>query len=309
MKKEYNNITEEEKLIDVRIITLLKVVEMGSYTKAADVLSLSQPAVSQHIRQIESSLGVQIFDHSHNRLQLTHEGEIVVHFARSMVALQRNLEQTLKSEREQIHSLTVGITHTAESSAIINALASYVNRFDKLSLKIITNTSSNLYAMLRNFELDFAFVEGRVNDPALGCMMLDTDCLVLAVPPDHTLAGQGTVTIDQLKKEKLILRLPNSNTRNLLVASLESQNLSINDFNIVMEIDSIATIKDLIRGGFGVSVLAKSACMSELRRGRLSLLTIENFSMMREINIVYLKNYEHLDLLRGIVETYRDRQK
>jgi len=254
-------------------------------------------------------LGVQIFDRTHNRLQLTREGEIIVHFARSMVALQKNMEQTLKNERGQVRSLTIGITHTAESSAIINALATYVNGFDNLNLKILTNTASNLYSMLRNYELDFAFVEGKFNDPELSCMMLDTDCLVLAVPPEHALAGHGTITIDQLKKEKLILRLPNSNTRNLFAASLESQNLSISDFNIVMEIDSIATIKDLIRGGFGVSVLAKSACMSELRRGRLSLLTIENFSMMREINIVYLKSYEHIDLLRGIVETYRDRQK
>lgn len=296
-------------MVDNRIYSLLKVVEMGSYTKAAASLSLSQPAVSQHIRQIEAVLGVQIFDRTHNRLQLTREGEIIVHFARSMVALQKNMEQTLKNERGQVRSLTIGITHTAESSAIINALATYANGFDNLNLKILTNTASNLYSMLRNYELDFAFVEGKFNDPELSCMMLDTDCLVLAVPPEHALAGHGTITIDQLKKEKLILRLPNSNTRNLFAASLESQNLSISDFNIVMEIDSIATIKDLIRGGFGVSVLAKSACMSELHRGRLSLLTIENFSMMREINIVYLKSYEHIDLLRGIVETYRDRQK
>ena len=300
---------KEKHMVDNRIYSLLKVVEMGSYTKAAASLSLSQPAVSQHIRQIEVVLGVQIFDRTHNRLQLTREGEIIVHFARSMVALQKNMEQTLKNERGQVRSLTIGITHTAESSAIINALATYVNGFDNLNLKILTNTASNLYSMLRNYELDFAFVEGKFNDPELSCMMLDTDCLVLAVPPEHALAGHGTITIDQLKKEKLILRLPNSNTRNLFAASLESQNLSISDFNIVMEIDSIATIKDLIRGGFGVSVLAKSACMSELRRGRLSLLTIENFSMMREINIVYLKSYEHIDLLRGIVETYRDRQK
>lgn len=300
---------KEKHMVDNRIYSLLKVVEMGSYTKAAASLSLSQPAVSQHIRQIEAVLGVQIFDRTHNRLQLTREGEIIVHFARSMVALQKNMEQTLKNERGQVRSLTIGITHTAESSAIINALATYVNGFDNLNLKILTNTASNLYSMLRNYELDFAFVEGKFNDPELSCMMLDTDCLVLAVPPEHALAGHGTITIDQLKKEKLILRLPNSNTRNLFAASLESQNLSISDFNIVMEIDSIATIKDLIRGGFGVSVLAKSACMSELRRGRLSLLTIENFSMMREINIVYLKSYEHIDLLRGIVETYRDRQK
>ena len=114
--------------------------------------------------------------------------------------------------------------------------------------------------------------------------------------------------ISQLKKEKLILRLPNSNTRNLFEASLESQNLSIDDFNITLEIDSIASIKDLVRRGFGVSVLAKSACLDDLKRKTLAVLTLENLSMMRETNIVYLKSFEHPELLHGIVNKYNELQ-
>lgn len=293
-------------MVDTRLYSLIKIVETGSYTKAAERLALSQPAVSQHIRQLEETLGVRIFEHSHNKLQLTPEGEIVVNYARRMVALSNNMEQTLKNEREKIRSLTLGITHSAESGAIIEALAAYVNSFEGLNLKILTNTSDNLYSMLRNYELDFAFVEGKINDPAFRYMMLDTDCLILAVPPGHKLARQSMVTIDQLKKERLILRLPNSNTRNLFTASLESQNLSVNDFNVTMEIDSIASIKDLVRRGFGVSVLAKSTCMSELKKEKLAVLTIENLSMVREINIVYLKDYEHTELLHGIVKKYNE---
>ena len=288
-------------MVDTRLISLLKVVETGSYTKAAEKLSLSQPAVSQHIRQLEEMLNVKLFEHSHNRFHLTPEGEIVAKYARQMIALSHKLRQALKNEKEQIRSLTVGITHTAESSAIIEALAAYINKFEGLNLKILTNTTDNLYSMLKNYELDFAFIEGKTSDPNLQCMMLDTDCLVLAVAPDHPLAGQSMITINQLKKEKLILRLPNSNTRNLFAASLESQNLRIDDFNVTMEIDSIASIKDLIRCGFGVSVLAKSACMNELRKKKLAVLSIENLSMMREINIVYRKDFEHPDLLHGIV--------
>ena len=110
----------------------------------------------------------------------------------------------------------------------------------------------------------------------------------------------------KLKEEKLILRLPNSNTRSLFTASLESQNLNINDFNIAMEIDSIATIKDLIRRDFGVSVLAKSACIDEAKKGKLKLLQIENLSMMREINIVYQKDFEHPAIIDSIVKAYND---
>jgi len=296
-------------MIDNRLISLLRIVETGSYTKAAESLSLSQPAVSQHIRQLERELGVKLFEHAHNKLHLTREGELVVSYARRMNALYSNLEQTLKNEREQVRSLTIGITHTAESSAIIEALACFVSVLDGLSLKILTNTTDNLYRMLRSYELDFAFVEGKTNDPTLRYMMLDTDCLVLAVPPDHALAGQSMVTINQLRREKLILRLPKSNTRGLFEASLESQNLSMDDFNVIMEIDSIATIKDLIRRGFGVSVLARSACMDELKKGKLAVLAVENLSMMREINIVYPTHFEHPELLHAIVRKYNEMQR
>ncbi len=295
-------------MVDKRLYSLIKIVETGSYTKAAQKLSLSQPAVSQHISQLEEALGVKIFEHAHNKFRLTPEGEIVVSYARRMAALYNNMERALKNEREKIQSLTIGITHSAESSAIIEALAAYGNTLEGLNLKIITNTKDNLYAMMKNYELDFAFVEGKVKDPALKYMMLDTDCLVLAVAPEHELARQSMVTISQLQKERLILRLPNSNTRKLFTASLESQNLSIDDFNVTMEIDSIASIKELVRRGFGVSVLAKSACMDELKKGKLALLTIENLSMVREINIVYPRDFEYTDLLHGLVQHYNSMQ-
>jgi DNA-binding transcriptional LysR family regulator len=295
--------------MDTRLNSLIKVVETGSFTRAAEKLSLSQPAVSQHIRQLEETLGVRIFEHSRNRFQLTPEGEIVVNYARRMLALSNNLTQALKNEREKIRSLTLGITHSAESGAILEALAAYVNSFEGLNLKILTDTTGNLYAMLRNCELDFAVVEGKIHDPAFRYLMLDTDCLILAAAPEHALARQGMVTIEQLKRERLILRLPSSNTRSLFSAALESQNLSVEDFNVTMEIDSVASIKDLVRRGFGVSVLARSACLGELKKGKLAGLAIENLSMVREINVVYLKDYDHPELLHGFVEKYREMQK
>ena len=296
-------------MVDYRLLSLLKIIETGSFTKASSQLGLSQPAVSQHIRQLEEYWNVKIFEHAHNRFTLTPEGELIAKYAQRVAALSNHLKQALKNEKDQIRSLTIGITHTAESSAIIEALAAYTNNLDRLNLKILTNTTDNLYAMLRSYELDFAFVEGKIADPAFRYMMLDTDCLVLVAPPTHWLAKQSMISISQLKKERLILRLPHSNTRNLFSASLETQGLRIDDFNVAMEIDSIASIKDLVRRGFGVSILARSACMDEIKKEKLAVLSVENLSMMREINIVYLKDFEHLDFLNGIVKQYNEMQR
>ncbi|MBQ9301468.1 MAG: LysR family transcriptional regulator [Clostridia bacterium] len=293
-------------MINNKMYSLLKVAETGSFTRAAEQLSLTQPAVSQHIQSIEKELNVHIFDRASNELHVTHEGEIVIKYAKRMLALYNNMYRDLKTEKNQISSITVGITHTAESNAIAEALARYVNTHEGMTIKIITDTNARLYDMLRNFELDFAFVEGKSNDSALRYMMLDTDSLVLAVSPNHRLAKQSMVTIRDLKKEKLILRLPDSNTRNLFVSSLEAHNMSVDDFNVLLEINNIATIKDLIRRDIGVSVLAKSACQDELKKKKIVVLPIENLSMVREINIVYTQDFEHFPILDEIVRYYNE---
>ena len=293
-------------MISNKMYSLLKVAETGSFTRAAEQLSLTQPAVSQHIQANEKELNVRIFDRAGSELHVTREGEIVIKYAKRMLALYNNMTRDLKTERNQISSLTVGITHTAESNAIAEALAKYVNSHEGMTIKIITDTTAKLYDMLRNFELDFAFVEGKINDGTLRYMMLDTDSLVLAVSPTHRLAKQSMVTIRELKKEKLILRLPDSNTRNLFVSSLEAHNMSVDDFNVLLEINNIATIKDLIRRDIGVSVLAKSACQDELKKKKIVCLPIENLSMVREINIVYTQDFEHFSILDEIVRYYNE---
>ena len=296
----------EAVMTDPKLISLLTVYETGTYTRAAKKLSLSQPAVSQHIRLLESEFGVRIFERTHGSPKLTREGEILVKYARRFQALDRNLREALDSQMRQLTNLTVGLTHTAESNAIAEALAKYVNLHEHVSIKVITDTAEKLYEGLKNYELDLALVEGPNLDPRFHCVMLDTDCLVLAVPPDHPLAKNKTVTIEALKKEKLILRLPNSSTRSLFNSSLEAHNLHLSEFNVVLEIDNIATIKDLIRRGFGVSVLAQSACMDELSKKKMAVLSIENLTMKREINLVYSPDFGHPEVLRDIVACYNE---
>ena len=163
--------------------------------------------------------------------------------------------------------------------------------------------------MLKTYEIDIAIVEGRKPDPGIRYLLMDTDYLVLAVSPDHPFAKKSMVTLNELKKEKMILRLPNSGTRNLFVAHLESNNMSINDFNVILEVDNIATIKDLIRRDFGVSILARSVCLDELKKGKIVTLPVKNLSMMREINIAYPADFTQFELLRDLVKSYNDTLK
>ena len=174
---------------------------------------------------------------------------------------------------------------------------------------MVTDTISNLYEKLKTFEIDLAIVEGRSSDSSFRYTLLDTDCLMLVTRVGHPLEKKGLVTVDELKKEKLILRLASSNTQNLFVSHLQSNNIDIADFNVILEVDNVATIKDLVRRNFGVSVLPQSACLDELKKGKIAALPIENFSMMREVNIVYNSDFQKFDLLRDIISTYKETVK
>ena len=293
-------------MLDSKLDTLLTVHELASGTRAAERLSLTQPAVSHQISKLEDELGIQIFHRRKGELKLTPEGEIAIKYARRIKALYQRMQQKIIDEKERLMKLTVGITHTAESNLIAETLAKYCNQNTGVSITIVTESINILYDMLVNFELDLAIVEGRVNDPSVNSLLLDTDYLVCVVAPEHPLAKKSMVTINDIKREKLILRLPTSGTRNLLLAHLESINLSIRDFDVILEVDNIATIKDLIRRDFGISILARSTCYDELRKGKLVALPIENLSMIRETNLLYHRDFNHPEVLEEFTKIYRE---
>lgn len=296
-------------MMDSKLETLIKVNETRSFTKAAALLSLTQPAVSQHIRQMERELGTTLFIRGEGPLKLTLEGEIAVKYAKRIQTLYQNMEQSLMDQKRHITRLSVGITHTSESNMMAEVLARYSSLNLGCRITIISDAINNLYQKLKTYELDLAIMEGKIVDDNFNSVMLDTDSLILAVCNRNPLAKKSIVTLQELKKQRLILRLPDSATRSLFISHLESNNVSLDELNVTLEVDNVATIKDLVRRNFGVSILAKSAFADELRKGKMTGLPIENLSMTREINMVYHKDFERTDILQEITRIYYDYTK
>ena len=292
-------------MLDAKLETLLVVAEEKSFTKAANILSLTQPAVSNHIALLEQEVGTRIFIRNKGEVKITPEGEIVIQYAKRIKSLYNRMFDKIGEVEKQSIKLRVGITHTAESNDIAEILAKYGISRGGVSITIITDTIKNLYEMLENYEIDFAIVEGKQQNSSMNYLMLDTDYLVCILSNNNPLAKKTTVSLADLKKEHIILRLPKSETRKLFEATLTSMNDSIDNFDVSIEVDNIATIKDLIRKDLGVSILPKSACMDELRKGKITALPIENLSMVRETNIVYNKDFVRIDLIHDFVELYR----
>lgn len=295
-----------DKMLSAKLETLLAVAEQESFTKAAEALALTQPAISHHISQLEEELGAPLFIRGRGRLKLTPEGEIVVKYARRISSLYEKMRLELRYAEKNITKLKVGLTHTSESNVTTEVLAKCSSLNHHCKITIITDTIKNLYDMLENYEIDLAIVEATPHNSNFRSLMLDTDYLVCVMSVNHPFAKRALITLEELKTQRMILRLPSSATRMLFESTLKSINDSIENFNVTLEVDNIATIKDLIRKDMGISILPRSACMDELRKNKLVALPIENLSMVRETKVVYNEDFSHMEILREITKTYQE---
>ena len=293
-------------LLDDKLETFIAVCEVKNFTKAGEMLGLTQPAVSQHIKKLEEELDTQIFLRKKGEITLSQEGEIALLYAKRMHALQDKMRDKIKSAKANIRKIRIGITHTQESGYMIEALSKMALAYENLNITFITDTIKNLYAMLENFELDVLIIEEKPSNPDFNFMVLDTHMLTCMVSSQNPLAQKQAITLNELKKKHLILRLPTSATSVKFASSLEAIGESIDNFDVVIEVDSIATIKNLVKKDIGVSILSKGACVKELQKKSLVALPIENLSMTRETTIVYHKTFNHVEIIERIAAAYHD---
>jgi len=291
-------------MIDRKVASLLAVAEEQNFTKAAERLSLTQPAISQHIKQLEEDLGVLLFTRGKGAIRPTDAGETVIRYARRFNTLYERMTMAIADQEKQLTRLRVGVTHTAESNIVAEVLAEYGNLNPGIVITILTDTIKNLYDRLDNYDLDMAIVEGVTTIPSFSFILLDTDYLVCAMSNENRLSKKPMVTLNDLQNERMILRRAGSATMNLFIASLESLNRSIDEFHVILEVDNIATIKDLVRKNLGISILPKSTCMDEVSKGKMTILPIENMSMIRETKIVYQKDFSHPRVLSDLTDLY-----
>ena len=123
-------------MLDQKVITLLKVYEKKSFSKASHSLSITQPAVSQHIKALEEEFGVKIFERKSGKFIVTKEGEMIVQTARKMLGLHNLLMQELEDRSKATEHITIGVTHTVESNPIAESLAKFCSENEGISIKM-----------------------------------------------------------------------------------------------------------------------------------------------------------------------------
>ena len=288
-------------MINDKLNTLIVLAQVKSYTKTAELCHLSQPAVSQHIKAIEEMYGIKIFKRVGRNLILTYEGDVLVRNAKRLIALNRNIEKELSKNRGGINKLDIGITLTADSYFIPEILNVFKRKYPELRFNFHTDLASNLIERMRLNELDFIIVDGTPQTTEFNVELLVKDELIIIGPKNHPLATKSVVTTEELKKEKFILRHEKANTRLAFENYLLNHLDNIANFDVILEIDNTALIKQLIIAGHGLSVMSRAICEVNLKVGTLKEIKLKDFYLERGIYLVYPNDLKNTDLIKNII--------
>lgn len=291
---------------DQRYDTLAVVRKAASYTDAGALLALTPSAVAHQIHSIEQELGAPLFRKRGNRLIPTQECELVSEYVEKIHMLCERMDHELDAASSRLRHLVVGITPSVESSALSQVLARYQAGADGLQITVLTKSASSLRDMLKNAVIDLAVADGGLTAEGLSSVLLDTDRLVVAVPNGSPYAEKGMITLRELQQARLILRPQNSGTRSLFDANLKKAGVPLESFHIMMEVDSVATIKRLVAEDYGVSILSNNACARDVSRGRFRTVPLCDMNMVRDIHIYYRQDARHDPLVRELQGLYAE---
>ena len=269
-------------MLDYRIDTFLTLCESMNYRKTAEMLHISQPAVTQQIHYLENQYGQKLFQYENRRLVKTEAAAILEQYARAAKLQQQDLLEKLESS--PIHTLRIGATKTIGDYYLKEDIRRYLQSPDNALTLIVYNTE-HLLRLLEENELDFSVVEGFFDKTRFDSILLRREPFVGICRKDHPFAGRE-VTMEELLQQTIIHREAGSGTRAILEQELRGYNESLQRFQRHICISSFNIILDLVKQGFGVSFVYNILADSDPALAKFS---IRGESVVREFNVVYLK--------------------
>lgn len=291
-------------MLDFRVETFLEVCRCMSFTRAADALHITQPAVSQHIHALEKQYGTRFFTFTGKKMALTDAGRLFLRTATTMRHDVQHLRGTLAG-LGGARRLVFGATLTVSEYVMPDALARLLSRETDAQIRMTVGNTAELLRQLDRGGIDFAIVEGFFEKNEYDSLPFCTERYTAVCAPGYRFARQARL-LEDLLGERLLTREPGSGTRDVLERHLEERNLTVRDFRSVVEIGNINAIKRLAQGGLGVAFLYEPTVRRELETGALREIPLEDFAVTHDFTMLWRKNsvfsqayHEVYELLRA----------
>src|SRR5437763_477557 len=256
-----------------RLRVFQAVADLGSFSRAARALFLSQPAVTQHIHALEAELGVPLFDRLGRRTTLTPAGLSLAQHVPQILGMVRAAEAAARAAGgEASRTLRLGVSETLATYVLPPLLSDLQQRLPDTELRLTVGDSAELLVALLNNEVELAFWLRDASHPQLEQVELSSEPLVWVLPPGDPMAHAESLPALAFSNRRLIVRGRNSAARRVIQAVLERDNAFPPD---VLEMDNLEAIKRSVEVGFGVSIAPRSAVQREVSLGTLCAVPLD----------------------------------
>ncbi len=267
--------------------TFVEVAKLGSFSRAAEKVLRSQPAVSAQIRQLEQEYGHRLFDRTAKSVRLTPAGEVILEYARQLLALRGNsLRAVAERNGVPVGTLSIGANEGTFLYVLPKVFAKYHKMFPKIRISVYRNFTHKVIEKVEDGALDLGIVTLPVKSPSLTVIPLFKDRVLLMVGSGSPLFNKRSVTMEELAQQPLIIPKTGS-TRKLIEKNLRPYRENL---NITMELTSLTMIKRFVAAGFGVSLISSTFARENVRRGDVKLLKIEGLEISRELGLIFQKH-------------------
>ncbi len=248
-----------------------------SFTKAAESLHMTQPAVTFQVRQLEEHFNTRLFDRAHNKVTLTPTGEKVAEFADKIFGIYAEMESSVRELTGEISgALTIGASTTIAEYMLPALLGEFKTRHPEISLRLKVSNTEGIVAMVEDNVIDLGVVEAPVANRNLIVEVCHEDDLVVVASPDHELVKRGLmVKPEDIKLYPFVSREEGSGTREVILQYLIQEGINPHDLDICLELGSPEALKGAVEAGLGISIISRSTISKELKLNTLVALQLD----------------------------------
>ena len=289
-------------MADRRLQVFYTVAKQLSFTKAAEQLFMTQPAVTFQVKQLEEHFSTRLFERSHGKISLTPAGRLVMEYAEKILGVSEELEKRMSELTGAVGGpLLLGASTTVAEFILPQILGEFKARYPQVQAHMSVANSETIENRVADHTLDIGLIESPAHLPSVQAEVVCEDELVLICAPGHRLANTRSVTPNQIVGEPFVSREVGSGTREFTDQYLRNCRVSPEDLNIVMELGSPEAIKGVVETGLGVAIMSRTRVAKERKLGLLTPVPLEP-RLFRTFSLVYPREKFRSQLLTTFSE-------
>lgn len=263
-------------MADRRLQVFRAVAKQGSFTRAAERLHMTQPAVTFQIKQLEEQFNTRLIERGHGQLALTPAGEIVLAYAERILELNDELGSRIAELTDELTgTLNIGTSTTIAAYWLPHLLEGFKRRYPHVVPRVMVGNSAYIEGRVARKDLDLGLIEIVTDDPSLERRTAGRDELMVICAPDHPLASHETLEATALAAYPFITREPGNAIRELAEEYFSAAGIGMGDLQIAAELGSLAAVKQLARQGFGYGIASHAAILRDVKESTLVAISLD----------------------------------